>query len=80
MKKSQRMSLIASAAYVVIALILLSLTKPLLHIMAGAVPAMFYVLCIAAFACPLAAYILIPRIEKVEEEEQKENNEKGKGV
>ena len=72
MKKSQRVSLTASLLYVVVALILLVLVKPLLHVMAGPIPAMVYVLIAASFACPIITYFLVPYVEKLEEKEQAE--------
>lgn len=81
MKKSQRVSLTASLLYVVTALILLSLVKPLLHVMVGPIPVMVYVLIAASFACPIVTYFLVPYVEKLEEKEHvEEDKTNGKGV
>lgn len=76
MKRSQRVSLIASFAYVIIATILILLVKPSLGWTLGAVPGMVYVLMAASLLCPIVCYIIVPRVEKMEEDEQKA--EKGK--
>lgn len=77
MKKSQRVSLIASIAYVVIATILILLVKPSLGWTIGPVPGMTYVVMAAALLCPIACYIIVPRVEKMEEEEQRAEGKKG---
>lgn len=81
MKKSQRVSLGASLLYVAVALVLLVLVKPLLHVMAGPIPAMVYVLIAASFACPVVTYFLVPYVEKLEDAENMNiGNSEGKGV
>lgn len=80
MKRSQRVSLTASLLYVLVALVLLALVKPMLHIMAGPIPLMVYILIIASFACPLVTYFLTPYIEKLEAQEQAEENNDKKGA
>lgn len=71
MKKSKKVSLIASLLYVVVTLAVLAATKPLLGIMAGPMPLMVYVLSVLSLVCPLVTYFLVPYVEKLEEQEAK---------
>lgn len=77
MKKSQKVSLIASCTYVVVAIILILLVQPSLGWTIGSIPGMTYVVMIAALLCPIVCYIIVPRVEKMEEEENRAENKKG---
>lgn len=77
MKKSQKISLIASFAYVTIASILILLVTPLLGWKIGSIPGMTYVVMAASLLCPIVCYIIVPRVEKMEEEENRAENKKG---
>ena len=77
MKKSQKVSLIASITYVVVAIILILMVKPLLGWTVGSIPGMTYVVMAAALLCPIACYIIVPKVEKMEEEENKAEGKKG---
>lgn len=77
MKKSQRVSLIASFAYVVVAIILILAVEPSLGWTVGSIPGMTYVVMAASLLCPIVCYIIVPRVEKMEEEEKKAEQKKG---
>ncbi len=67
MKKSQKISLIASILYVAITAVLLALIKPTLGVTSHGMPVIAYILAVASFLSPIIACIIIPRIEALEE-------------
>lgn len=67
MKKSKKISLIASILYVVVTAVLLVLIKPTMGITSHGMPIIAYVMVIASFLSPAIACIIIPRIEAWEE-------------
>lgn len=67
MKKSKKISLVASVLYVAITAVLLAVIKPTLGVTSHGMPVIVYVLAIAAFLAPIVACIIIPRIEALEE-------------
>ncbi len=72
MKKSQKLAFGTSVAYVVFALVIMLLAKPLLGIMAGAIPMMALVMMAASLICPIVNIFVVPRIEALEAQENKE--------
>ena len=77
MKKSQKVSLIASCAYVIVATVLILLVTPTLGWKIGSIPGMTYVVMAASLLCPIVCYIIVPRVEKMEEEENRAEGKKG---
>ncbi|MGI6182153.1 MAG: hypothetical protein ACOYIE_08770 [Agathobaculum sp.] len=77
MKKSQKISLIASFAYVIVATILILMVTPLLDWKIGSIPGMTYVVMFAALLCPIICWIIVPKVEKMEEEENRAEGKKG---
>lgn len=67
MKKSKKISLIASILYVAVTALLLSLIQPTIGITSHGMPVIVYIIAVAAFLAPLIANIVIPRIEAYEE-------------
>jgi uncharacterized paraquat-inducible protein A len=67
MKKSKKISLIASVLYIAVTALLLSLIQPMIGITSHGMPVIAYVIAVAAFLAPIIAIIIIPRIEAYEE-------------
>ncbi len=67
MKKSKKISLIASILYVAITTVLLALIKPTLGITSHGMPIIAYVMAVGSFLSPIIACVIIPRIEALEE-------------
>ena len=67
MKKSAKISLWASIIKVTVLIILIALVQPLREITMGRVPVMIYVLFLYGAVHIAVGYVLIPKIELMEE-------------
>lgn len=67
MKTSQKITIIASFANVLAVILGIALFNPLQHIVVGGMPVMTYVLVLIAVSVIVCGYVLIPKIEALEE-------------